>query len=57
MKAAEEELHAIDLVAESRSLMQNEVKRKREVRKEVWSLNRRKEWLWRQKSRVNWSLK
>ncbi|XP_028110763.1 uncharacterized protein LOC114309252 [Camellia sinensis] len=57
LKTAEEELHAIGLVAESRRLMQNEVKRRREVRKEVWSLNRREEWLWRQKSRVNWSLK
>ncbi|XP_028071217.1 uncharacterized protein LOC114273615 [Camellia sinensis] len=45
LKAVEEELHAIDLVAKSRSLIENEVKRMREVRKEVWSLSRREEWL------------
>ncbi|XP_028102144.1 uncharacterized protein LOC114301374 [Camellia sinensis] len=57
LKTADEELHAIDLVAESRNLERNEAVRRREVRKEVWSLRRREEWLWRQKSRVNWSVK
>ncbi|XP_028117415.1 uncharacterized protein LOC114315043 [Camellia sinensis] len=45
LKLAEEELHAIDLVAESRNLEENEVQRRREVRKEVWSLAKREEWM------------
>ncbi|XP_028103766.1 uncharacterized protein LOC114302886 [Camellia sinensis] len=57
LKAAEEELHAIDLVAEFRSFEEDKVKRRREVRKAVWSLSKREEWMGRQKSRLNWSLK
>ncbi|XP_028106717.1 uncharacterized protein LOC114305789 [Camellia sinensis] len=53
---AKEELHAIDLVAESRSLEENEIRRRREVRKELWTLSRREEWMWKQKSRLNCNL-
>lgn len=53
LQAAVEELHGIDLVAESRNLDEEESRRRREVRNEVWSLSRREEWLWLQKSRMN----
>lgn len=57
LQAAVEELHGIDLVAESRNLDEEESRRRREVRNEVWSLSRREEWLWLQKSRMNWHMK
>ncbi|XP_028120048.1 uncharacterized protein LOC114317506 [Camellia sinensis] len=46
LKAAEEELHEWDLKAESRSLEVQELKRRREVRSQVWQLSRSKERLW-----------
>ncbi|XP_028095364.1 uncharacterized protein LOC114295342 [Camellia sinensis] len=51
------ELHGIDLVVELRNLNEEESRRRREVRNEVWSLSRREEWLWLQKSRMNWHMK
>lgn len=43
LKKAQEELHELDLVAESRGLGDNEVARRRVVRKLVWSLSKREE--------------
>ncbi|XP_028093250.1 uncharacterized protein LOC114293387 [Camellia sinensis] len=40
LKLADKELYAIDLVAKSRSLKENEIRRRSEVRKEVWTLSR-----------------
>ncbi|XP_028089573.1 uncharacterized protein LOC114289924 [Camellia sinensis] len=54
LKSAEEELHEWDLKAESKSLIGLEIKRRREVKSKVWQLNRNKERLWHQKSRMQW---
>ncbi|XP_028062821.1 uncharacterized protein LOC114266128 [Camellia sinensis] len=50
LKKAEEELTEREIVAEDRSLVEAERFRRREVRGEVWKLNRMVEWLWQQKS-------
>ncbi|KAL7175699.1 hypothetical protein ACSBR2_029314 [Camellia fascicularis] len=55
LKSAEQELHEWDLKAESRSLDVLEITRRREVRCQVWQLNRNKERLWHQKSRMLWA--
>ncbi|KAL7241693.1 hypothetical protein ACSBR1_014311 [Camellia fascicularis] len=47
----------MDLLAESRVLTEEEVIRRREIRKEVWSLRKRDKWLWLQKSRLDWRMK
>ncbi|XP_028061079.1 uncharacterized protein LOC114264595 [Camellia sinensis] len=52
LKKAENELHEWDLKAESRSLLETELKRKREIRSQVWSLSRCKARMWLQKSRL-----
>lgn len=57
LKKAQEELHELDLVSESRDLGDDEVDRRRVVRKLEWSLFKREEWMWLQKSRLDWSLK
>ncbi|XP_028079578.1 uncharacterized protein LOC114281323 [Camellia sinensis] len=57
LKKAQEELHEWDLVAESRDLGVNEIARKREVRRLVWSLSKKEEWMWLQKSRLDWAMK
>lgn len=46
LKRAQEELHEVDLVAEFRDLVEYEVVRKKEVRRQVWSLTKMEEWLW-----------
>ncbi|CAL5425372.1 unnamed protein product [Camellia sinensis] len=55
LKKAEEELHALDLMAESRVLEAHEIALRREVRSLVWKLRRRKDWIWFQKSKLNWA--
>lgn len=57
IKEAKDELHKLDLLAELRDLSEGEAQRRREIRQEVWSLNKKYEWMWLQKSRMNWSLK
>ncbi|XP_028123599.1 uncharacterized protein LOC114320724 [Camellia sinensis] len=57
LKTADEELHTLDLVAESRDLVYNEILRRRLVREQVWKLSRMEEWIWLQKSRLNWNMK
>ncbi|XP_028122358.1 uncharacterized protein LOC114319532 [Camellia sinensis] len=57
LKEAEEELHHLDLSAESRDLDNSEKDRRRVIRDQVWRLSRMVEWLWLQKSRLNWNLK
>ncbi|XP_028073736.1 uncharacterized protein LOC114276156 [Camellia sinensis] len=56
LKVSEEELHAIDILAEERPLTQAELARRRVVRGEMWKLHRMVEWIWHQKSRLNWTL-
>ncbi|XP_028055424.1 uncharacterized protein LOC114259592 [Camellia sinensis] len=56
LDATEEELHALDRIAEERVLHQSEMARKREARYEVWKLYISVEWLWHQQSKMNWSL-
>lgn len=55
LKKAKDELHEWDLKAESRSLLESEVKTRREVRSQVWNLSRSKERMWLQKSRMPWA--
>lgn len=57
IKKAEEELHVLDLAAETRILDELEINRRKVVRDELWKLSRRNEWLWLQKSRLTWALK
>ncbi|GMP24335.1 hypothetical protein CsSME_00001633 [Camellia sinensis var. sinensis] len=56
LKNAEEELVELDIVAENRGLVAAEKARRRQVRGEVWKLSKMVEWLWQQKSRVNWTI-
>ncbi|XP_028096961.1 uncharacterized protein LOC114296820 [Camellia sinensis] len=56
VKVVESDLHNLDLLAESRELSNVEVDRRRQLRKEVWLLNKKQEWLWLQKFRLNWSM-
>ncbi|KAL7185265.1 hypothetical protein ACSBR2_027235 [Camellia fascicularis] len=56
IKFSEEELHALDITAEERALVASEKARRREVKGELWKLYRMVEWIWHQKSRLNWSL-
>ncbi|CAL5344813.1 unnamed protein product [Camellia sinensis] len=55
LKKAEDELHEWDLIAEGRNLQDVEIKRRIEIRKLVWDLSKKKEWLWLQKSRRVWA--
>lgn len=57
VKLAENELHNLDLMAESRELSEIEAGRRCELRKLVWSLYKKQEWIWLQKSRLDWSMK
>ncbi|KAL7219181.1 hypothetical protein ACSBR2_012288 [Camellia fascicularis] len=50
LKKAEEELHDWDLKAEERILQDSEIKRRAKVRSLAWDLNKKKDWLWHQKS-------
>lgn len=53
LKTVEEKLHSLDLLAESRDLDDSEVGCRRDLRKEVWALNKKIEWIWLQKSRLD----
>lgn len=55
LKQAEDELHEWDLIAEGRNLQDAEIKKRVEIRKLVWDLSKKKEWLWLQKSRRVWA--
>ncbi|XP_028082362.1 uncharacterized protein LOC114283684 [Camellia sinensis] len=55
LKSAEEELHDWDLKAESGSLDDEAIRRRREARSLVWKLSRDKERLWHQKSIMLWA--
>lgn len=57
MQDSESVLHALDLVAETRPMVEEELKLQREKRSEVWSLSRKMEWEWLQNSRLDWGLK
>ncbi|XP_028102778.1 uncharacterized protein LOC114302018 [Camellia sinensis] len=56
LKKAEEELVALNILAESRPLVEVEKIERRAGRGEVWKLSRLVEWLWQQKSRVKWTI-
>lgn len=55
LKAAEEQLHEIDLLAEEGPLLDTVNARRCELRTLVWNFSRRLEWMWRQKSRLKWA--
>lgn len=57
IKVAEIELHALDLEAGVRGLNDQEVSKRRNLLGEVWKLRKIREWVWLQKSRLNWALK
>ncbi|XP_028072632.1 uncharacterized protein LOC114274845 [Camellia sinensis] len=57
LKVAEEELHILDLIAKDRPLIDSERESRRAMIGEIWNLSRMLEWMWQQKSRVNWTLK
>ncbi|KAL7181996.1 hypothetical protein ACSBR1_040833 [Camellia fascicularis] len=57
LKEAEDELHLLDLCAESRERNVTELARTRVLREEVWKWSKRQEWMWLQKSRLSWALK
>ncbi|XP_028109238.1 uncharacterized protein LOC114307949 [Camellia sinensis] len=57
LKEVGDELHLLDLCAESRELNETELARARLLRDEVWKWSKRLEWIWLQKSRLSWALK
>ncbi|CAL5355041.1 unnamed protein product [Camellia sinensis] len=57
LKSVEGDLHSLDLLAEVRDLDGEEKVRRSEARIEMWRLSRMVEWLWLQKSRLNWTMK
>ncbi|XP_028125261.1 uncharacterized protein LOC114322196 [Camellia sinensis] len=57
LKDTESVIHELDLLAEIRPLEESELTLLREKRNEKWSLNRKLEWEWLQKSRMDWTLK
>ncbi|XP_028059239.1 uncharacterized protein LOC114262977 [Camellia sinensis] len=57
LKEAESVLHSMDLQSEVRELTEEEEGQRKEVRGLIWKLSKRKEWMWMQKSRLDWALK
>ncbi|CAL5437338.1 unnamed protein product [Camellia sinensis] len=57
LQDVESELHSLDLQFESRELDAVEQGRRKEVKGMIWKLRKRKEWMWVQKSRLDWALK
>lgn len=57
LKQVEEEVHALDLLAEEGSLSSSQATRRREAKREAWKLSKMVEWIWLQKSRLNWAIK
>lgn len=55
LKSAEDEVHEWDLMAESTTLAEVELRKRREARSLMWKLSRDKERLWLQKSRMLWA--
>ncbi|XP_028058283.1 uncharacterized protein LOC114262126 [Camellia sinensis] len=55
LKKVEDELHMNDLLVAERELEEAEKTRKREAKVEAGCLTRMVEWLWLQKSRLNWN--
>ncbi|CAL5409249.1 unnamed protein product [Camellia sinensis] len=54
LKQAEAEHRDWAIKAEGKNLLEHEVKKIKEVRRLVWELNKKKEWLWNQKSKPTW---
>ncbi|CAL5358449.1 unnamed protein product [Camellia sinensis] len=57
LKQVEKELHILDLLAEEGSLSSSQAARRREAKGEAWQLSKMVEWVWMQKSRLNWAIK
>ncbi|XP_028078457.1 uncharacterized protein LOC114280307 [Camellia sinensis] len=57
LKQVEEELHALDLLAKERALSSSQAARRREAKGEAWKMSKMVEWVWLQKSRLNWANK
>ena len=56
LRVVENELHSLDLAAEVNALQESD-KDRRKLRVEFWRLSRALEWIWMQKSRLNWAQK
>lgn len=57
LKDVEDKINELDRLAESSILSEADVARKNKLKKDFWGLSRRLEWIWLQKSRLDWSLK
>lgn len=55
LKKAKDDLHALDILAESRPLSSPETTNMREISNLVWKLRKRNDRIWFQKSRLNWA--
>lgn len=57
IKDVESQINSLDLIAETCPLSSEDISRKKKLKEEFWKLSRRLEWIWLQKSRLDWSLK
>ncbi|XP_028111832.1 uncharacterized protein LOC114310137 [Camellia sinensis] len=57
LQEAKTELHSLDLQSDLRELDKVEKGRKKEVRCVIWKFRKRIEWMWVQKSRMDWAFK
>ncbi|KAL7181748.1 hypothetical protein ACSBR1_040615 [Camellia fascicularis] len=55
LKKAEYDIHALDILAESRPLSSPESTIRREISNLVWKLRKRNDRIWFQKSKLNWA--
>lgn len=53
----DENIHSLDIQAESGTLQEVDIIKSKELKAEMWNLNRQIERMWLQKSRVQWHLK
>lgn len=53
----ENQINSLDILAESSTLSSEDIVKKKKLKEEFWKLSRRLEWIWLQKSRLDWKLK
>lgn len=57
LNEVENQINTLDLLAESGTLSEEDIVRKKKLKGEFWNLSRRLEWIWLQKSRLDWTMK
>lgn len=57
IKEVENQINSLDIMAESGPLSAEDGIKKRKLKGEFWKLSGRLEWIWLQKSRLDWTLK